>query len=510
MIAKAFTSALSGIDGIGVTIETDLSNGLPSFDIVGLPDAAVKEAKERVSAAIRNSGFELPPRKIVVNLAPADIRKEGSGFDLGIALSLLAADEKIPAERLSGIAFFGELSLSGEIKHVNGILSLGMSAAENGLHEIVVPADDALEASMVDGITVYGARTLYEVFSHLTGGDALSPLKSDAENLLRENRSYALDFADVKGQPRLKLGMEIAAAGGHNILIMGAPGSGKSMLAKRLPTILPDLTVREAIETTRIYSAAGMLDPTQPLLANRPFRSPHHNISIPGLIGGGTDSKPGEISLSHNGVLFLDEFLEFPPKAMESLRQPLEDGRVTISRVNASNTYPCKMTLVLAANPCPCGYYGDPTRRCTCSSTAVSRYLSKMSGPLLDRIDVQVEAESMELDALSGGSEESSDVIRARVNAARKIQRERYQSDTKLNSDLKTKEELDRYCPLDEQTVNLFADAYKMFRMSIRGYHSLIAIARTIADLQDSENIQFDHAALALSFRRLEHKYWNR
>lgn len=510
MISKSKSFALVGIEAYAVTIEADLTAGLPSFDIVGLPDAAIKEAKERVKAALRNSGFSLPPQKIIVNLAPADIKKEGSSFDLAIAIALLISDKKIQQSSVEDFAFFGELSLAGELKKTNGILSLALGAAEAGIKNIIVPKENAIEASLAEGITVYGAENLFEVFSFLTGEIKLTPTETDTESVIKNSISYDVDFSEVKGQPLLKRALEIAAAGGHNVIIMGSPGSGKSMLAKRIPTILPDMNINEAIETTRIYSAAGMLTEDTPVISARPFRSPHHNISTSGLIGGGSDSRPGEVSLAHNGVLFLDEFLEFGPKSMESMRQPVEDGKVTISRAASTNTYPCKTMLVLAANPCPCGYHGDKRRRCTCSQNAINKYLSKLSGPLLDRIDIQVEASSLTFDTLSEAKGESSEDIKKRVTRARLIQKERFESDTRLNSDMKTEDDFKRYCHLDDDCKALLENAFKVLGLSMRGYNSLMTVTRTIADLEGSKDINITHLSEAISYRRLENKYWNR
>lgn len=509
MISEVKSAALLGLYGVPVTVEADTSRGLPAFDIVGLPDTAVKESKERVKAALRNSGFDLPPQKTVINLAPADIKKEGSVFDLAIAVALLIADGRIPHEAAKGFSFYGELSLAGEVKRVNGMLPLALSAVKEGVGRIFVPAENAEEASLAEGAEVYGVKTLYDVFLHLTGESPISPTVSDTRALMERACGYDVDFADVKGQPLLKRAFEIAAAGGHNVIVIGSPGSGKSMLAKRLPTILPDMTQEEAIDTSGIYSAAGMLKSDMPLIAARPFRAPHHNISMAGLIGGGQDAKPGEVSLAHNGVLFLDEFLEFQPKALEGLRQPLEDGCVTISRAAAANTYPCKMIMVLAANPCPCGYYGDKRRRCTCSQSAVNRYLSKMSGPLLDRMDIQVEASSLTYDVLTQKGGESSASVKERVNRARAAQAARYNG-TMLNSDLKTEEQLKKHCPLTKEEEEFLENAFKTLGLSVRAYTSILAIARTIADLEGSENILFEHLSEAISYRRLENKYWSR
>ncbi len=509
MISKVRSAALIGVTGFPVTVEADSFRGLPSFDIVGLPDTAVKESKERVKAALRNSGFDLPPQKTVINLAPADIKKEGSVFDLAIAVALLISDGKIDNKTTEGCAFFGELSLAGEVKRINGALPLALSARSSSLSAVFVPSENAKEASLASGVTVYGVKSLYEVYCHLSGESPIAPTVSDPLELMRAACRYDVDFSDVKGQPALKRAFEIAAAGGHNVIVIGSPGSGKSMLAKRLPTILPDMSVSEAIDTTRVYSAAGLLDQDMPMVSARPFRSPHHNISLPGLIGGGADAKPGEVSLAHNGVLFLDEFLEFQPKALEGLRQPLEDGKVTISRAAAANTYPCKMVLVLAANPCPCGYYGDKRRRCTCSQTAVNRYLAKMSGPLLDRMDIQVEASSLTFDVLTEKSGETSADVKKRVETARAAQKKRYGSDM-LNSDLKTEEQLSKFCALDSTERAFLEDAFRKLGLSVRAYASILSIARTIADLDGSENIEFEHLSEAISYRRLENKYWNR
>ena len=506
MVVKCRSIGLFGLKTYGVEVEADISRGVPAFDIVGLPDAAVKESRDRVRAAMKNCGFEFPAARLVLNLAPADIKKEGPLYDLPILVTVLKASGNIRANT-DDAAFIGELSLSGEVRGISGVLPMAIAAREQGLKKLFVPYANRNEGAVVDGLSVYPVRNVYELVDHLSGRAQIEPavFTPDADNI----EDSVLDFCQVKGQAQAKRALEIAAAGGHNVLLIGSPGAGKSMLAKRMVTILPQMTFEETIETTKIHSIAGTLKQGSGLVPRRPFRAPHHTISRIGLTGGGNTPKPGEISLAHNGVLFLDELPEFPRSTLEVLRQPLEDGTVTISRANGTYTYPSSFMLIAAMNPCPCGYFNHPRKDCSCSDAAVQKYLGRVSGPLLDRIDIHIEVPPVEYDDLvSHAGEETSAAVRARVNTAREIQNARFEGkgftcNARIDASM-----FDKVCVMDDNAQRMLKLAFDRMAMTARAYDRVLKVARTVADLDGSEIIRADHIGEAIQYRSLDRKYW--
>ena len=504
MVNKVTTATVIGLDAYNVSVETDVLNGIPSFSIVGLPDTAINEARDRVRSAIKNSGFTFPAKKVVINLAPADLKKEGSIFDLPIAVGLLVEEEVLSEEKLKDFAFIGELSLDGSLRGVTGVLPLILGLKEHGIKNVFVPKINASEAALAGDINVFGVNCLCDVVNHFADSK-ITPTIIDIQNYLEEGakQDYLYDFKDVKGQQKAKKALEIAAGGGHNMLMIGSPGSGKTLMAKCFASILPPLELQEALELTKIYSISGLLSPDEPLMTKRPFRAVHHTASANGIIGGGTVPKPGEITLAHRGVLFLDEMVEFPRNVLEVLRQPLEDGEIVISRAKHSIKYPAKFMLLGAMNPCPCGYLGDKQKQCTCSEFQISRYQSRLSGPLLDRIDLQVEVPrltSEELLNIEPATESSAD-IRKRVIKARKIQAERYKNDGILTNSELTSKLIKKYCQIDAQSAALLKTAIVKYQLSGRRYDRILKLARTIADLDNSENIKQIHLMQALQYR---------
>lgn len=510
MLATVISSAVLGIDAYIVKVEVDVAGGLPAFNTVGLPDSAIKESRDRVTAAIKNSGFYFPSNRITANLAPADIRKTGSAFDLPIAIGVMAATNQVNFSNLENTMILGELALDGSIRSIQGGLPIALAAKHHGLQHLVLPSENAKEAAIVEGLNVYPVKNLTETVQFLNSTKEIQPEPPTLTNALeRVETDNLLDLMDVKGQEHVKRAVEVAAAGGHNLIMIGPPGSGKTMIAKRIPSILPTLSTDESLETTKIQSIIGILPSNTPLVMTRPFRSPHHTISDAGLIGGGNIPRPGEVSLAHNGVLFLDELPEFRRNVLEVMRQPLEDGYVTISRAAASLTYPANFMLVAAMNPCPCGFFSDPNRECKCSHNQIQTYVSRISGPLLDRIDIQVEVPAVKYAELSADvSGERSNVVRERVEAARQIQHQRFHGTSiHANANMESKQ-IREYCRIETQAQELLRVAINQLGLSARAYDRILKVSRTIADLDENQNIEGMHVSEAIQYRSLDRSFW--
>ncbi len=511
MIAKINSVGLTGMDGFCIGVEADISNGVPVWDVVGMPDTAVRESKERIRSALKNSGFTVPGKRILINLAPADVKKEGACLDLPIAIGILCGSEQLFVPDLKDTCFFGELSLDGSLRGVKGALPMAITAYQSGIRKLYLPKQNACEAAVVEGLEVYGVESMSALVAHFTGEDVIKPTAVNTKALFDRAEENIPDFADVKGQESAKRALEIAAAGGHNILMIGPPGSGKTMLAQRIPSILPPMTFDEALDVTKVHSIAGRIPKGVPMVTSRPFRSPHHTVSAVGLTGGGAGTpKPGEISLAHHGILFLDELPEFRKDALEVMRQPLEDGTVTITRAGGTFSYPCNIMLVASMNPCPCGYYGDKKHDCSCSPQKISSYLSKVSGPLLDRIDLHIEVPAVDYDALGSKSraERSADIKR-RVDAAREIQLKRYKGTGIYSNSSLTSAMIDEVCALDTDGAEMLKNAFEVLGLSARAHNRILKVARTIADLAASDRITKEHIAEAIRYRSLDRKFWN-
>lgn len=512
MLTKTKSYALKGLEGYAVDIEVDIAGGVPSVEMVGLPDAVVKESKDRVRSAIINSDYEYPIRRITINFAPAETRKEGSIFDLPIAIGILSSSGQILKDATKDYVFLGELSLDGSLRRINGLMAILISGVQEGYKKFIVPDANRQEACYIEGIEVYTANNLSEVVNHLSGEKPIPALETVKFNADEVNiNKYGIDFADVKGQTTAKRALEIAVAGGHNVLMVGAPGSGKTMLAKCVLTIMPELSFDEAVEVTKIHSVAGLLDAANGIVKTRPFRTPHHSVTLPALIGGDRTAKPGEVSLAHFGVLFLDEVPEYNRRSLEALRQPMEDGKVTVSRVMQTVDYPARFMLVGSMNPCPCGNYGSKNKECTCSPQQIRNYIGKLSGPLLDRIDIQVEVDSISYEEFSSETkQEGSSEIRERVKRVREIERERFKNNPKgihTNAEM-SNQDINLFCKIDKESKALMETAFVKLGLSARASYRILRVARTIADIENCENISIEHIAEAIQYRSLDRKYW--